>query len=323
MTALQPPSAKIADAAPGSKITSLDRDVLTPEGIQIPVQIAGIGGRYAAALIDVSIILLISAGMWLLFAFISGWQHNAWFAAVGWVGFLIRVFYFPWFELHYGGRTPGKMAMGLRVIGRNGAMLDSRSIMARNLVREVEMWLPLTFVIGGAGGLGPLGYMATLGWIGCFLAFPLFNRERMRGGDMLAGTWVIEETKARLMPDALNEAEQARLARQWIRRRQGETDVTERLQFSPSQLTAYGAKELNTLGEVLLDRSTRAAERQKSVAQAIRKKIGFEGPAMDDTQFLQAYYTAARAQIEKEAQWGTLRKDKHDQRETKTGTGRG
>ena len=57
-----------------------------------------------------------------------------------------------------------------------------------------------------------------------------------------------------------------------------------------------------------------AARKIATVARTIRAKIGYDGPLTDDRAFLAAYYRAARAKMETDAQWGRLKADKHDTR---------
>jgi hypothetical protein len=57
-------------------------------------------------------------------------------------------------------------------------------------------------------------------------------------------------------------------------------------------------------------------EKFEAVAAAIAKKIDHDrmygNELIDDAEFLEAYYRAARAKMEKDAQWGRLRQDKFD-----------
>ena len=77
----------------------------------------------------------------------------------------------------------------------------------------------------------------TLIWIGVLIAVPLFNRKRQRLGDIIAGTFVIHQPDAVLMPD---------LAQATTRDQPGE-----RFTFLPHQLDHYGRFELQTLEKVL------------------------------------------------------------------------
>ena len=119
---------------------------------------------------------------------------------LGW--FLIRSFYFILLEMGPRAATFGKRACGLRVVARSGERLTADRVIVRNLTREIEFFLPLSFLLEGGGeGVGAGWTLAGLAWTGVFAFFPLFNKDRMRVGDLLAGTWVIAAPKKELSVD--------------------------------------------------------------------------------------------------------------------------
>ena len=192
------------------------------------------------------------------------------------------------------GATPGKRAMGLRVIAADGGPLSADMVFARNAMREVEVFLPLTFF--AARGQGVDAALITLGaiWSGVFVVFPLFNRDRRRMGDLVAGTLVVKAPKKVLQID-LADTERA---------------AARGFAFTPAQLDAYGIKELHVLEDVLRAGDRRA---QAEVAARIRAKIGWEGPEdLADRTFLNAYYAALRGRLESQMLFGRRRKDKFD-----------
>ncbi|HBF81906.1 MAG TPA: RDD family protein, partial [Streptomyces sp.] len=67
------------------------------------------------------------------------------------VFFVLRNFYFTGFELSAAAATPGKRVMGLRVASRDGGRLKAESVFARNALRELEVFLPLSLLISRAG----------------------------------------------------------------------------------------------------------------------------------------------------------------------------
>ena len=104
------------------------------------------------------------------------------------------------------GRAPRPSASapsGLRVVARSGERLTADRVIARNLMREIEFYLPLSFVFGDLASGQASWQMALggLGWTVIFVLFPLFNRDRMRVGDLLAGTWVVRAPKRDLQGD--------------------------------------------------------------------------------------------------------------------------
>lgn len=275
------------------------RRFVTPEGVDLRLEVAAYADRAAAFLLDLLIILGALIALTLLVAltaFATKRQAPNEALVIIWLvgAFLLRVGYFIGFELHGAGATPGKRALGLRVIGRDGHRLTADAIFARNALRELEVFLPLTFLL--ARGSGVDAGLITLGviWTGVFVVFPLFNRDRLRLGDVAAGTLVVKAPKLRLLPDIAENA----------------PDTVEGVAFTPAQLDVYGVKELQVLEQVLRagDRRTLAA-----VAARIRGKIGWEGPAdVPDRTFLAAYYAALRQRLETGLLFGRRRRDKHD-----------
>jgi uncharacterized RDD family membrane protein YckC len=56
--------------------------------------------------------------------------------------FMLRTFWFIGFELGSRAATPGKRLMGIRVVARDGGRLTADAVVARNLIRELELFLP-------------------------------------------------------------------------------------------------------------------------------------------------------------------------------------
>jgi hypothetical protein len=129
-------------------------------------------------------------------------------------------------------------------------------------------------------------------WALLFALFPLFNRDRLRIGDLLAGTWVVEAPKRTLMEDLS--------ARKDL--------VARTFQFSHAQLDAYGIAELHKLEEVLRRDDYFAL---RAVAETIGRKIGSTPQAHDARPFLTAYYGDLRAHLERKLLLGKRKEDKH------------
>ena len=192
----------------------LDRILVTPEGVPLHVTVASAGARAGALALDIVIIvgLIILAtlfGALLLWAFgiaFEGALENAsgplQFLAVLWIiaVFLFRNAYFLYFELGDRAATWGKRAVGIRVAARDGGRLTAEAVIARNIVRDIELFLPLVFLTSGeaSGSMTDLTAWTGFLWVLMFLLFPLFNRDRLRGGDVIAGTWVIRNVKKNL-----------------------------------------------------------------------------------------------------------------------------
>ena len=278
------------------------RTLVTPEGIDLRLEIASVGQRLGALIIDlliifgVIILLTIAAGVVLG----SMGRSSAEMIAVIWLLglFLLRNGYFLAFEMSARAATPGKRAMGLRVAARDGGRLRFEAIFTRNVLRELELFLPISVMLAmplsGAGGdVDGWIYMLGLVWCAVFVFMPLFNADKLRAGDLVAGTWVLRAPKQKLLRDMADDgaAHQPDFA------------------FTPAQLDAYGVKELQVLEQVLRtgDRPT-----VRAVADRISGKIGYERGAAADIEFLRAYYHAIRGRLEARLLMGRRRKDKFD-----------
>jgi uncharacterized RDD family membrane protein YckC len=281
----------------------LNRELITPEGVDLRLALGDAGERVAGFFIDLLIMLGILIALTLgviALGFAAGFSYSMNAMGLIWIlgFFLLRNFYFTLFELTPRAATPGKRAVGLRVASRDGAALTAGAIFARNAMRELEFFLPLTYLLSNARGIDAWISLTGLIWCAVFAFFPLFNRDRLRIGDLVAGTWVVKAPKRAL---------DAELGRRGTLREQLAPDPV-RAQFSDAALDAYGIKELNILEGVLRrkDYSTMGA-----VAQRIRAKIGFDTP-MSDEDFLQAYYVALRGRLEARLLFGKRRKDKYE-----------
>lgn len=297
----------------------LDRIMVSPEGVPLNVTVAAAGARAGALALDIVIIMLLIFGitlvclllLWGLGVAFSGNFNDLngplGFLAVLWIiaVFLFRNAYFLYFELGDRAATWGKRAVGIRVASRDGGRLTAEAVIARNIVRDVELFLPLMFMstASAQGTATSLTGWAGFLWVGMFLFFPLFNKDRLRGGDLIAGTWVIQNVKKGLgdivAPTAATQS-------------QDQSNPASRYQFSEQDLSVYGEYELQTLENVLRAGNEEALD---TVAASICQKIGWEPGSGDERIFLEAYYTALRARLERGMRFGKRRKDKYSQSE--------
>lgn len=300
---------RIADVTGRVRDPAKTRTLVTPEGIALSVQIASSGARAGALTIDIVIIML-TLILGTIFLGVLGFQISGdeggsagigvvilWFIFV----FLLRNFYFTAFELSPRGATWGKRLMGIRVASRDGGRLTTEAVIARNLLRDVELFLPLMFMMSNAmlGDGAGWGAAAGMAWIAIFLFLPFFNKDRLRGGDMIAGTWVIETPRLKLA-SLVAESEAAR----------GISVATgARYEFSAAELGHYGEYELQTLEKVLRQGEEAALV---SVAEAICTKIGWNAGTGDERAFLEAYYTQLRASLEAKMRFGKRRASKFE-----------
>ncbi|KEQ51638.1 RDD family protein [Sphingobium chlorophenolicum] len=272
---------------------SLRRSFVTPEGIDLRLELASAGTRASAFMID----LLIMTGALILATVLIGLLGIAGargeIVMILWLvgAFVLRNGWFTLFEMGGRGATPGKRLLGLRVIARDGGRLTGGAVIARNALREVELFLPLSFLGMQATQDAADGFLIlfALSWTGIFLFFPLFNRDRLRVGDLLGGTWVVNNVRATLGADLV--ADRAR---------------HERRSFSDAALDLYGIYELQTLEDVLRKGQPDAVA---TVAATIRRKAGMADDG-DDQDFLSDYYAALCARLERGMLVGRRREDK-------------
>ncbi|MBK8646821.1 MAG: stage II sporulation protein M [Gemmatimonadetes bacterium] len=160
-------------------------EVETPEHVVIDYEIAGLGSRGLAAIIDTLIVfalmtanLLVAMKLYSTFKVVVG----AWIPLAQ---FVVVWGYFTLFEGFRDGQTPGKKWMGLRVIRDTGHPITVREAGARNLLRIVDL-LPPPYLLG--------------------ILFIAFHPKGKRIGDLVAGTVVVRDRPADA-PVALIEGE--------------------------------------------------------------------------------------------------------------------
>lgn len=286
------------------------RIMVTPEGVALPLTIASRGARAGALMLD---LLFLSATM---IVFTIALAAIAWGTnieqglanAPGAVEFLFILWslmwflawngYFMFFEMGPRGATPGKLIVGVRVASRDGGRLAPEAIVARNLLRDVELFLPLVMLISAPSGeTGAAGWAAML-WFLVFLLFPFFNKDAMRAGDLIAGTWVLDAPKPKLA---------ATLSTEGAATGASSTLTGATYRFGDEELTVYGEYELQTLERVLRDGRDDAVE---AVAETICRKIGWTPGAGDERAFLEAFYRQLRAKLETDMRFGKRKADK-------------
>lgn len=296
----------------GDPMLRRQRQLLTPEGVALPVTIASRGARIGALLLDfvimgLAMLVIVLLLIWTLsgvFEQLVGSAENNLSGAAEMVivvliviVFLARYGYFLAFELGPRGATPGKRLIGIRVASRDGGRLTAEAVIARNLLRDIELFMPLAFIqIAPTGEAGNAG-LAGLIWFMVFMGFPFFNRDAMRAGDVIAGTWVVEAPRARLAATLSTQGGAA-----------GASELTGvHYRFGAAELSVYGEQELQTLERVLREDRDEAIQ---AVHAAICRKIGWEPGAGDERAFLEAFYAQLRARLETGMRFGKRKKDK-------------
>jgi uncharacterized RDD family membrane protein YckC len=165
-------------------------DVRTGEAVTIHYELAGLGSRFLAVSVDMiaqfaivlvlAIVFSLSAPTLVKLIPFAGKNLLGWVIALA-VVFLFLIF-FGWFiifETWWSGRTPGKRALGLRVVRDGGFPIDLGAAVIRNLVRVAEV---------------------TLGFYTLSAVSALISKENKRLGDFAAGTIVVRD-RADTLPD--------------------------------------------------------------------------------------------------------------------------
>lgn len=152
--------------------------VETPEHVRLGYDLADLGSRFAAMVVDGVLVIGAFAFLLLVLAFVAGfgipeYATGTLMAVLIFVLFLFQWGYFLLFEAFHDGRTPGKRLLGLRVVHSGGQPLSLQGAVLRNLVRFVDLQPFPTGVLGGA--------------------FMMFGRRTQRLGDLAADTIVVRD----------------------------------------------------------------------------------------------------------------------------------
>jgi len=156
-------------------------DIQTPENVAFGYQVAGIGSRFLATLLDTLIIIFLQvvilvARLLLQSAFdrsgLSGTLSPWVIALFGLISFVFYSGYYVLFEMIWNGQSPGKRLVGLRVIRRDGTPITLSESLVRNLARLVD-FLPFAYGVG--------------------ILSMFLDKQSRRLGDLAAGTVVVHD----------------------------------------------------------------------------------------------------------------------------------
>jgi uncharacterized RDD family membrane protein YckC len=165
----------------------------TPEQVELDLELAGLGSRFLAVLVDLfwkaalTLVLgLLVAVVVALFAGPGQFDRPSMvlIAAVVAAVYALWLGYAIYFEVKWNGQTPGKWAVGIRAIRDGGAPVDFRAACVRNLLAMAD-FLPVFYLLGAL--------------------LVLLTTRRQRLGDMAAGTLVIRERVVSLGADPIEE----------------------------------------------------------------------------------------------------------------------
>jgi uncharacterized RDD family membrane protein YckC len=163
-------------------------DVRTPESISFSYELAGLGSRFLALLVDLTIQVVVFVAIFAGLAYAGGktatgragapvhdtFVESLAIALVVAIVFIVAFGYFIAFEALWNGQTPGKKLLGLRVVLDGGYPIDFGASLIRNLIRVGEQ---------------------LVGFYALSAVSALLSHENKRLGDLAAGTIVVREAR--------------------------------------------------------------------------------------------------------------------------------
>ena len=165
-------------------VAAVPRDgIVTPEAVLLDVETAGFASRVLAGLLDLAIQGTATLLIALLLAFTVLRDSSGAFTAFAIATFATLFGYPILFETLLRGRTPGKMALGIRAVTSDGAPIRLREATLRAMGGLVDKLLP------------PGGVTGAL--------FVLLTPQHQRVGDLIAGTIVIRDPDRFVVTPAL------------------------------------------------------------------------------------------------------------------------
>jgi uncharacterized RDD family membrane protein YckC len=233
-------------------------DIKTPEFVSIQFQIAGLGSRSAAFIIDQLLLMIVNILSIIVLLFVmDGMSSFSFFmmentlpiAITVIVLFIVNWGYFFAFEFFSGGRTLGKKLVGIRVIQENGHSITLLSSFIRNFIRMIDS-LPTAYFLG--------------------IIMIFFHSKHKRLGDIVAGTIVVHERKPK------RNKKQTRLEEEIYNRGLSKDDLT----IDEWTLKSLGIKEwklvstyANRFQQIPLEERNQLTEQ---IAEVLLPKIGLE-----------------------------------------------
>jgi uncharacterized RDD family membrane protein YckC len=175
-----------------AEVGSEDYRLVLPENVELSFDVAGVGSRTTAAIIDYFLLYggilaaaiaysmnrraLGTAVRTILSGIVGPDAGSSVIESIGLALVVLLVFfawwgYFLMFEMLWNGQTPGKRLFGLRVVRRDGQPISAMASLVRNVVRAADMFALLGLVV------------------------MIVDKQSRRLGDFAAGTLVIREPR--------------------------------------------------------------------------------------------------------------------------------
>jgi uncharacterized RDD family membrane protein YckC len=149
-------------------------DVVTGEAVALDLPVANFPSRLAALLLDMLVQIPLLVVVFIVVGAASRAASDDYVAAEMLTAYVLVIVVYPTaFETLSRGKTLGKLALGIRVVGDDGSPVRFRQALVRALVGAFEIW---TFA------LAPVALISSL-----------ISTRGKRVGDIFAGTYVIQE----------------------------------------------------------------------------------------------------------------------------------
>lgn len=250
-----------------------DYSISTPENVDLHLELAGIGNRVLACLIDTVITLAVIVGLGAMFwglwmaLTVSGLSSSGQSIATAVIimvyvlaAFFIWFGYFIFFEGIWQGQTPGKKLVNVRVIEQNGQPVGWPAVFLRNCFRFFDEGVLL------------IGLLSMI-----------VDRNERRFGDLAAGTLVIKERLSELDTTAI------------------QISVSE-ADARSLDIGAVSPQEYDILVSFLKRRSKLAKSQRPLVARELerhfREKLNEPNGKEGSEPFLERIYTAYRSRAD-------------------------
>lgn len=233
----------------------------TPEGVDLQITLAGLGSRVGANLLDSLILGLIVVVVIIAIAIVGFGpiSEDVLFLIFG-LGFLLLFLvyfgYYLLFETLNSGRTPGKAAMGIRVIRLDGTPLRFGAVAIRNVLRFVDS-LPIFYATG--------------------LISIVVTARNQRIGDLVAGTVVIRDRKSDSVKGLLGEPEQLSHLPRW-------------------DTTAVSEDEVALIRRFMERRSSLTVSKREELAASIAERLRAKVLAPDEPEEAEAFLARVLAE---------------------------
>lgn len=211
----------------------------TPENVQVSYRVAGLGTRFMAWVYDITLIVLIILGLWLLVLLLTvlnpGWLAGLYDAfplffvvVLVLIHTLGPVLYFLISEHAMNGQTWGKRKAGIRAVSEKGFSLTFSALALRNIFRVIDTLPPLWTV-------------------------PFLSGRGQRFGDMVAGTIVVsdEAPQTQALHAALLTSSEARFS------------------FTPGQLQRLAETDIQAVERYLDRRATLEPDAARQLAERL------------------------------------------------------